>query len=119
MGHRVCHDGLKCQKLNNGHDPYSNSGLYKGTANSVPASCVQCAAQDVCPVGEARHNEECLQELTLTGEATCTVRVTFPSSATASATESHTRDGHEATATSEATASANGVVENFASVSIA
>lgn len=116
--HRVCHDGLKCQLLNK-EDTYSNSGMYAGTAKSVPASCQQCTAQDVCPVGETRHNEECLQELTLNGEATCTVRVTFPASATASATESHTMDGHEATATSVATASANGVVENFATVTIA
>jgi len=34
-------------------------------------------------------------------------------------TSSHTVDGHEATATSEATASANGVIENSATVTIA
>lgn len=116
--HRVCHDGLKCEKLNQ-LDTYSNSGLHAGTAKSVPATCKECIAPDVCPVGEARHNEECLQELTLTGEATCTVKVTFPGlSATASATESHTVDGHEASATSEATASANGVIENHGTCTI-
>jgi len=109
--------------------------MHEGTAKSFPASCVFCnASAGHCPKGEARHNEECLQELTLTGEACQTVRVTVPSSATSSATETHTAtatssaqeegaiaeatEERTATATHEATASANGVVENSACVSV-
>jgi len=133
--HRVCQDHLSCQKLAGAEDTYVSSGIYEGTAQTFPASCVPCnASAGPCPTGEARHNEECLQELSLTGEACQTVRVTVPSSATASVTKSHTAtatvkaevEGSEAeateektaTATHEATASANGVVKNTACVSI-
>jgi len=133
--HRVCRDLLTCQKLPGAEDNYVSSGIHEGTAKTFPASCVFCnASAGPCPKGEARHNEECLQELGLTGEACQTVRVTVPSSATASATKSHTatatatatEDGSEAeateektaTATHEASASANGIVENSVCVSV-
>lgn len=116
--HRVCVDNLKCQKTADAPDTYTSHGLYHGTANTFPASCVPCTPEDGCTTGEQRHSEECLASITLEGEACQTVRVTVPEvEATASATESHTSDVEgtdatkTATATEAATATAAGVAE--------
>jgi len=101
--HRVCKDGLTCKPVGT-KDPYISHGVYEGTAGSVPASCVECTPEDKCKMGQERHEEECLREYKLSGEACVTVRVSLPPvSAEATATTSHTAS---ASATKEATANA-------------
>lgn len=91
--HRVCQDGLKCEKLKGG-SKYFHEG-------AAAASCQHCTAEDKCLTGEARQKEECLAEYTLTGEACATVQVVKQAlSATAEASAKHTA---EATEKAEAT----------------
>lgn len=116
--HRVCADGLVCERLRGAQDNYESHGKYHDTSGSFPASCQHCEDEDQCKYGEARQKEECLKEYALSGEACQTVKVTVPSSATVSATVSHTAVGKayadasaEATETVSHTASATATAE--------
>mmetsp|Transcript_16651 Transcript_16651/g.29641 ORF Transcript_16651/g.29641 Transcript_16651/m.29641 type:complete len:515 (+) Transcript_16651:62-1606(+) len=85
--HRVCQDNLKCEPLENATDNYHSHGLHKGTAETAPASCRSCTKEDGCKEGQTRHEEECLKQYTISGEACATVRVTLPMTAEATATK--------------------------------
>lgn len=85
--HRVCQDNLKCEELEGAEDNYHSHGKFKGTADSKPASCKTCTKEDECKVGEARHEEDCIKQYSLSGEACATVKVTLPMTAEATATK--------------------------------
>jgi hypothetical protein len=117
--HRVCKDGLVCKSV---HPPtkdvYYSYGKFMDTANSYPASCQTCSAEDKCKTGKARHNQECLTRATVSGEATVRVRVTVTRRATANATATHTHNGHTATADHTAIVEAQTSVEASATVTV-
>lgn len=94
----VCQDGLHCEELKDTKVKYQWHS--KGAA---PASCQHCEAEDKCLSGEERHEESCLKEYKLSGDACQTVRVTVKASASAKVTEKVTES---ATKTATATASA-------------
>jgi len=110
--HRVCADGLVCERLRGAQDNYESHGKHHDTSNSFPASCQHCEDEDQCKYGEERQQEECLKEYALSGEACQTVKVTVPSSATVSATVSHTAVGK---AYADASAKATETVSHTAS----
>merc|ERR1719253_1580849 len=94
--HRVCQDGLKCQKLAGAEDNYHSHGIHKGRAGTFPASCVPCKEGE-CKTGEERHKEECLKRYEITGDACSTVQVSMPvTEFEVSATESYTASATEA-----------------------
>jgi len=104
---RVCKDGLVCKPIGN-KDTYISHGMYRGTAGSIPATCVDCTPEDKCQTGEERHREDCLMESKLSGEACATVRVVLPPArASATATRSHTA---QVNVTKEASANATAEV---------
>eukprot|EP00427_Karlodinium_veneficum_P024678 CAMPEP_0169109262 /NCGR_PEP_ID=MMETSP1015-20121227/25872_1 /TAXON_ID=342587 /ORGANISM="Karlodinium micrum, Strain CCMP2283" /LENGTH=430 /DNA_ID=CAMNT_0009170949 /DNA_START=52 /DNA_END=1344 /DNA_ORIENTATION=+ len=92
---KVCMDGLKCEVLDQTRIKYVHPG-------AVPASCQECTKEDQCKSGEARHEETCLKEYALGGEACQTVRVTVTATAEVKVSEKVTKKG-----TASATATAN------------
>jgi hypothetical protein len=93
--HMVCMDGLKCEVLDQTRIKYVHPG-------AVPASCQECTKEDQCLSGKARHEQSCLKEYALSGEACQTVRVTVTATAEVKVSEEVTKQG-----TSSATATAN------------
>lgn len=79
----VCRDGLTCEKLENTKIQYQHEG-------AVPATCLPGAADGQGEAGHKRHEEECLTETVLSGEASSTVRVILMGAATAQVTKEHT-----------------------------
>merc|ERR1719482_2377502 len=60
-------------------------------AQTFPASCTRCQAQDACLVGQKRQDEECLKQYSIEGKKACvTLKVTTIASAVKTATESYT-----------------------------
>lgn len=92
---KVCMDGLKCEVLDQSRIKYVHPG-------AVPASCQECTKEDQCLKGEERHEQSCLKEYALSGEACQTVRVTVTATAEVKVSEEVTKQG-----TASATASAN------------
>jgi hypothetical protein len=94
----VCADSLKCESLGDTDVNYIGH-----KAGAKPATCLKCTAQDQCPTGKVRHEENCLKEYKLSGEACQTVKVTISATAQVKVTETVKKTA-EATATKEATA---------------